>query len=62
MTSQEKRHSRRIKPPFVIRFRRIGDASNEGKWDSAIPQNISETGIFFNSISFKSCLDNLQYF
>jgi hypothetical protein len=49
VVSEEKRHSKRIKPPFVIRFRRIDDSLNEGKWDSAIPHNISETGIYFNS-------------
>ena len=47
--TEEKRQSKRIKPPFVIRFRRIDDIHDDGKWDSAIPLNISETGIFFNS-------------
>ncbi len=49
MGSEEKRNSSRIKPPFVIRFRKIDDTASQSKWDSAIPINISETGIFFNS-------------
>lgn len=49
MGSEEKRESRRLKPPFVIRFRRVDAPEGESKWDSAIPINISETGIFFNS-------------
>jgi len=45
---EEKRHNKRVKPPFVIRFRHI-EGISAGRWDSAIPRNISETGMFFNS-------------